>query len=126
MMFDARTPVKSVSVKNVPSKEVESFLKLIGHQDRNVRISLLSLLKPLAYYSSISTEAADLWMNYVSDEDPEVRQAFAENIRWMFRFVHTYIRINMNLNEFISVLQATLSPETRPRLQRRWSPDSRS
>ena len=85
----ARTPVKSVSVKHVPSKEVESFLKLIGHQDRNVRISLLSLLKPLAYYSSISTEAADLWMNYVSDEDPEVRQAFAENIRWMFRFVHT-------------------------------------
>ena len=85
----ARTPVKSASVKNVPSKEVESFLKLIGHQDRNVRISLLSLLKPLAYYSSISSEAADLWMNYVSDEDPEVRQAFAENIRWMFRFVHT-------------------------------------
>lgn len=94
--YTARTPVKSASVKSVRSEEVESFLKLIGHQDRNVRISLLSLLKPLAYYSSMSREAADLWMNYVSDEDPEIRQTFAENIKWMFRFALCF-----NLIKFI-------------------------
>ena len=106
--FTARTPVKSASVKTVRSEEVESFLKLIGHQDRNVRLSLLSLLKPLAYYSSMSREAADLWMNYVSDEDPEIRQAFAENIRWMFRFALCF-----NLIKFIKkYLNSSASSDT--------------
>ena len=86
-----KTPVKLTSVKSVRSEEVESFFKLIGHPDKNVRISLLSLLKPLAYYSSMSREVADNWMNYVSDEDPDVRHAFAVNIRWMFRFVFCYL-----------------------------------
>ena len=88
--YTARTPVKLTSVKSVRIEEVESFLKLIGHPDKNVRISLLSLLKPLAYYSSMSREVADHWMNYVSDDDPVVRHAFAENIRWMFRFVFSF------------------------------------
>ena len=82
-----RTPAKSSSVKSVRGEEVEAFLKLIGHRDKNVRMGLLSLLRPVAQYSSMSKEAADLWMNYVSDEDDEVRLAFAENIGWMLRCV---------------------------------------
>ena len=75
-----------------------AFLKLIGHQDKNVRMGLLSLLRPLALYSSMSKEAANLWMNYVSDEDEEVRHAFADNIGWMFKYVsfrHKVIHIYM-------------------------------
>ena len=93
-----RTPVKSSSVKSVRSGEVVAFLKLIGHQDKNVRMGLLSLLRPLALYSSMSKEAANLWMNYVSDEDEEVRHAFADNIGWMFKYVsfrHKVIHIYM-------------------------------
>ena len=77
---EARTPKKSSAV------DVDSFLKMIGHQDKEVRLSLVSLLQSVSKHSVLTPAAAELWINYVSDEDEEVRQAFAKNVQWIFRY----------------------------------------
>ena len=76
---DVRTPSKSSGV------EVEPFLKMIGHQDKDVRLSLVSMLKSVSKHSVLSPAAAELWINYVSDGDEEVRREFAKNVQWIFR-----------------------------------------
>ena len=66
-------------------REVEPLLKLIGHQDREVRLLMVSLLQPISVHSELSPEAANLWMTCMRDSDGEVRHAFANNIGWMLR-----------------------------------------
>lgn len=77
-----RTPVKS---NPVTAEDVAPILKLIGHQVNDVRLSLVSLLKPVSTHSVLSPEAARLWVSCVTDEDQRVRQAFSDNISYMLR-----------------------------------------
>ena len=80
--------------------------------------------------SSMSREAADLWMNYVSDEDPEIRQTFAENIRWMFRFVLCFKPVfqtvvgqfsKRNFNEQNNPNEISRTNPPRPRLRSKFN-----
>ena len=77
-------PVKSSS--SVESSEVDPFLKLIGHEDPGIRLSLLSMLPSISSHSSMSPAAVDLWMSYLRDEDENVRCLFSRNIVHMIRY----------------------------------------
>merc|ERR1719318_680940 len=72
-----RTPAKG---GRVASKEVEPFLKLIGHQDPVVRHRLVSMLGPWCKHSTMSPAAASLWLTCVSDSEDKVRVAFSSSL----------------------------------------------
>ena len=83
----ARPPPRTprTTSPGLQGREVEPLLKLIGHQDREVRLLMVSLLQPISVHSELSPEAANLWMTCMRDSDGEVRHAFANNIGWMLR-----------------------------------------
>ena len=68
-------------IHTVDQKELEPFIKLIGHQDIAVRISLVSLISSWSIHSTISSDAASLWLTCVTDSEEKVRINFAANVQ---------------------------------------------
>jgi hypothetical protein len=75
-----RTPAKG---GRVASKDVEPFLKLIGHQDPLVRHRLVSTLSPWCKHSTMSPAAASMWLTCVSDSEDRVRVAFSSSLSYI-------------------------------------------
>jgi len=76
-----RTPAKGGMV---PTKEVEPFLKMIGHQDPEVRYNIVSLLGSWSKHSTMSPDAASLWLTCVSDKEEKVRMSFSISVSHIF------------------------------------------
>ena len=76
-----RTPAKGGTVL---CKEVEPFLKMIGHQDPEVRYSIISLLESWSKHSTMSPDAASLWLTCVSDKEEKVRMSFSTSVSHIF------------------------------------------
>lgn len=77
-----RTPSKTVTVDG---SDLDPIMKLIGHQEKDVRMHLLSMLLPISRHSFLSSSAAELWITNVSDDDEEIRTFFSKNIVHMLR-----------------------------------------
>ena len=70
---------------SLDSRELESLMRLVGHQDSRVRLAMVSIIPPAAAHCLLSQQATNLWMNSVSDSDKETRTTFANNVGLILR-----------------------------------------
>merc|ERR1719320_1728155 len=57
---------------------------MIGHQDPEVRYSIISLLESWSKHSTMSPGAASLWLTCVSDKEEKVRMSFSTSVSHIF------------------------------------------
>ena len=69
----------------VSRTELDCLLRMMGYQDRSVRLALVRLLPRAAAHCDLSSEAVTVWMNCVSDPEQEVRFSLAENVHHILR-----------------------------------------
>ena len=67
------------------NKELDSVLRLAGHEDSSVRLAMVKILPVAAAHGTLTPEAVKMLMKTVTDSDPRVRFAFAANVHHIMR-----------------------------------------
>ena len=75
----------TAATSSLASSELESVMRLVGHQDCRVRLAMVQVIPAAAAHCLLSQQATSLWINSVSDPDLEVRTTFANNVGFILR-----------------------------------------
>ena len=65
--------------------ELDSLLRLVSHEDSEVRLAMVRLLPVAAAHFLLTPEAVRIFMKTVTDPDPQVRFTFAANVHHIMR-----------------------------------------
>ena len=75
----------SEATDQTSSSELDSLLRLVGHQDSSVRLAVVSLLPVATAHCLLTPEAVGVLMKTLTDPDPRVRFTFAANVHHIMR-----------------------------------------